>query len=360
MKLRKLEGWQKRKLMSAFFTIVIIASVYITSASMSLLKDKNGEAEYWTSNLVMNEELQSQVDAVSTNATKVYSGTYVENLKEVNIKGSYFRGVYQIWFRWVGNPELDMAHHFDIYKGSVNSMELIKETHVGDVNYQLIRIDATVTKNYWTKRFPLESHQLRMYLKSNYTADKVVFMKDEGSGVNGNIGISGYELKQMDTGVYANKYDSIHGDPQAENGLIVSEMVTAIELNRDGWGLYVKCFIALVGTISWVMIALFICSYHHVDPLGMMPAALFGTVTNIMVGANLLPDALEIGLLEYINFYGILTILACALAVINVNRIRNKWNDKEFASYFGRVLFYTMLFFILLGNIIMPLSAYMG
>lgn len=356
--LGKMETWQKRKLFGFFFTIVIVASIFLGIACTTLYKDKVAEDGYWEENLHMDEEVQGTVDSLSVNATKVAIGTYVENLKEINIKGSYFRGVYEIWFRWEGDASLDMAHNFDIYKGTVNNKEIIKEVHEGDLHYQLIRADITVTKSFWTKRFPLESHQLRMYLKSNYPIEKVVFVNDGGSSPNGNLGISGYDLERMDTGVYAYTYDSVHGDPELQNGLTVSEYVTALEINRSSIGVYVKCFIALVGTITWVMIALFICSYHHIDPLGMIPAALFGTVTNIMVGANLLPDALEVGLLEYTNTFGIMTILVCAISVINVNRIRNKWQDKEFASFFGRVMFYTILFFILVGNILLPLSAY--
>ncbi|MGL6292210.1 MAG: hypothetical protein ACRC2P_02100, partial [Eubacterium aggregans] len=52
----------------------------------------------------------------------------------------------------------------------------------------------------------------------------------------------------------------------------------------------------------------------------MIPAALFGTVTNIMVGANLLPEAIDTGLLEFVNFFGIAILLAGAIAIININR----------------------------------------
>ena len=108
-----------------------------------------------------------------------------------------------------------------------------------------------------------------------------------------------------------------------------------------------------------MLITLFICTYHRVDPLSMIPAALFGTVTNIMVGANLLPDALQLGLLEFVNIFGIVTILAVAMTIININRIRNKYEDRDFASFYGRVMFYTILVLVVAGNIILPMSAYM-
>lgn len=355
----QLEHWKKKKLFGFFFFIVTGALFYIGSACISLYDDQKAESAYWDENLYLADEVQKEVDLRSKDAVHVSVGTYVENLKEINIKDSYFRGVYEIWFRWTGSAELDMAHHFDVYKGNINELEVLKEVHEDELHYQLVRADISVTKNFWTMRFPLESHQLRMYVKANMPIEEVVFVKDEGSGINDHMGIQGYELIRTETNTYAYAYESKHGDPSLEEGLMVSEYVTAMEINRSSWGLYVKCFIALVGTITWVMIALYICSYHHVDPLTMVPAALFGTVTNIMVGANLLPDALEVGLLEYTNVFGIMTILVVAIIIINVNRIRNKWQDKEFASFFGRVMFYTILFFIVIGNLLLPACAYM-
>lgn len=100
------------------------------------------------------------------------------------------------------------------------------------------------------------------------------------------------------------------------------------------------------------------------DPLGMVPAALFGTVTNIMVGTNLVPDALEVGLLEYVTIWGIMTILGNAISIININHVRNRKNDdevgsKEFAKVYGRILFYLMLIAAISGQIILPVCAYM-
>ena len=91
----------------------------------------------------------------------------------------------------------------------------------------------------------------------------------------------------------------------------------------------------------------------------MIPAALFGTVANIMVGANLLPDALQAGLIEFVNIWGVMMILMCAIVIININRIRKKYEDREFSQYYGRILFYIILILTLLGNILLPVCAYL-
>ena len=357
----EMKPWQRKKLFRSVILVLIIAGTFLGLACATLYRDKAGEEAYWDSALTISEDVAQKIEEYSADATVVTVGTYIENLKEINIKSCNFRVVFLAWFKWEGDPALDMLNNFRVYKGYINKTEVVKELHDGDLNYQLVRVDATITKNYWTTRFPLESHQLRIYLESDYMVNDVIFVPDtENSGLNGNMSISGFDVVRFDTGSYAMQYETAHGDPEvAEDAvLITSEHVTALELNRAGAGLYVKCFIALVGTLTWVLIALFICTNHHVDPLAMIPAALFGTVANIMVGANLLPDALQTGLVEFVNLWGVMIILMCAVSIIQINRIRKKYEDKDFSQFYGRIMFYTLLTLTLAGNIAMPLCAY--
>lgn len=359
-KFSELKMWQRKHLLFGFLLVFLIGTVYLSVTAHSLYKDRRGEHTYWDSYLDMDVKTKKLIQEKSENATIVTTGTYLENLKEISLKNNYFRAEYLIWFRWDNNSEIDMIEHFRIYKGSINKMEIVKDYHENGQNYQLIRADISVTKQYWTPRFPLESHQLRMYIESEYPIEDVILKDDsKNSGYNRNLNISGYKLRQFATSTTAIKYENSHSDPELEDTITTSEHITAIEINRNGPGLYFKCFIALFGTTLWVLITLFLCTYHKVDPLGMIPAALFGTVSNIMVGANLLPDALELGLLEFINIWGILTILAVTFAIININRIRNHYEEKEYARLYGIVMFYTITFIAIIGHIILPLMAYM-
>jgi hypothetical protein len=147
--------------------------------------------------------------------------------------------------------------------------------------------------------------------------------------------------------------------PPVTSAPVTSEFVTALTFRRNGLGLYFKCFIAMYGTTLWVLIMLYICGHHRVDPLGMIPGALFGTVSNIMVGAALLPDALDMGLLEFVNVWGILTILATAVVIIQVNNIRSQYGrkDEPFAGFIGRVMFYIIAVIAIAGNILLPAFA---
>lgn len=358
LRVREISAWQKKRLYVTLMLFLGVSLSFLAYAVISLYQDKKNEDKYWKEYLTIDSELQEKIDYYSTEASYVSIGTYIENLKEINLKNNSFTLDYLIWFNWEGNPDLDMANNFRIYKGNITKKEVVEDYHEGNINYQLVRITVTVSKVFWTPRFPLESHQLRIYVEANHPVDDIVFVKDEDSSVNPNINIAGYETTRIDSAVVANEYLNNNGDPRIENAVIKSEYVTQLEIARSDMGIYLKCFIALFGTSVWVFIVLYINTKHRVDPLGMIPAALFGTVSNIMVGANLLPDALQIGLLEYVNFWGILTILSVALTVINVNRIRSKYEDREYAHLYGEIMFAVILGVIIAGHILMPLAAF--
>lgn len=359
MKLKEMEKWQLKRLIFSLLVVGLGGIIYLIFTTTTLHNDRMNEEVSWKTGFDSTDKAKATVEKYAGNATHVTTGSYIENIKEINLKSGSYRLEMLVWFRWTGDNELDMANNVRFYKGTMNKMSIVKDSHEGDENYQLLRCDVSFTKNYWARRFPLESHQLRMYLESQYPVDRVMLDADkENSGLNPNLSIVGYDVKRSEVGSMAMSYDNSHNDPDyPDDGITTSEFVTALEIVRDGWGLYLKCFIALAGTTTWVLITLFLSTYHRVDPLSMIPAALFGTVSNIMVGANLLPDALQTGLLEYVNIWGIFTILAVAIAIININRIRNKYEDRAFAGLYGKIMFYTILVLILAGHILLPLSA---
>lgn len=293
-------------------------------------------------------------------ATRVTCGTYLSNISLIDIAGTDFNATMQVWFRWQGDESLDMADHFTIYKGIINSRELVREESVGDTHYQLVRLNVDVSKDFDTRRFPLDSHQLCIYVKSDYPASQVIFEPDlDNSQVNGGLSTSGYDIGGEAWGASAYVRESNDGAPGIEEHQAMSEFVTTVTITSKGFGTFFKCFVAMYATSLWVLIMLYICGHHRVDPLGMIPGALFGTVSNIMVGAALLPDALDMGLLEFVNIWGILTILATAVVIIQVNNIRSQYGrkDEPFAGFIGRVMFYIIAVIAIAGNILLPAFA---
>lgn len=364
-KLKGLEKWKKSRLAVSLILYLAISIVFLVMTCGYLLNDNHEQAKAWTASKTENSQLNTTIEGIQkkNHTPVVTTGTYVENLKDVNIKENSFDMVMVVWFRWTGHDDLNMINNFRIYKGTINSEETMYDTvNKNDVHYQKVRIDITVNKDYLTPRFPLESHQLKVYLEPNKRCDQVMLKPDlEYSSVNSNLVVSGYKLTKNFISEIPIKYQNTQNDPALDNQkgnlseVITTEILTSVEIVRDGWGTYIKCFIALFATLVWVLIMLYLSTVHETDPLSMIPGAFFGAVSNILVGANLLPDALEMGLVEFVNIWGIFNILACSIMIISINSIRNRYDSRGFAKIYGRIMFVTTCAVTILGNLVLPL-----
>lgn len=364
---RGLDPWKRRMTIRWVVGTAIAGIACLVAFCLILRGSVESEHATWfdQSSPEVSEALATAEDhANREGAVRVQVGTYVENIDSVDIKDSSFDATVLVWFRWTGSPDLDMANHFSILRGLTNSSAVIRDETVGDTRYQLVRITTTVAKLYDTRRFPLDSHELRIVVESTYRAARVLFVPDyDNSSMNAALSVPGYNVTAIRNGITANVSETSESDPFAIDAPVMSDFVTAIDIDSHGLGLYFKCFIAMYGTTLWVLIMLFVCGHQRIDPLDMLPDALFGTVANIMIGAELLPDALDLGLLEFMNIWGVVTILATTLAVIQVNNIRSDYGnrpDEEYAEFFGRSMFLVVAALAVVGDIAIPLAASMG
>lgn len=367
-KLRNMQKWKKQRLIITLVLYLVFSTVYLYFTCAYLLKDNFDAETRWNNTLVENSDMLATTTKYGKEAGAAFvkTGTYIENISNINIKNNSFSAVMVVWFKWKGHNNIDMMNNFRIYKSTIDSKDVLANESINGVHYQKVRIGITETHNYNTPRFPLESHQLHIYIEPNYRCDQVVLTADtKNSTINSGLSVSGFKVIRHAVNITPITYQNTQGDPElakiakSENvsspKLMTTEMFTGLVLTRSSYGIYLKCFIALFATIIWVLITLYLASVHEVDPLGMIPGAFFGAVSNILVGANLLPDALETGLVEFVNIWGIGNILACAIMIISINSIRNRFDAAGFAGIYGRIMFVTSCIVILIGNILLPL-----
>lgn len=105
--------------------------------SLSLYNDKKAEDDYWEYYLHESENFTKEEKEISKDAVKVQTGTYIENFKSLDMKNSQYEVVLQVWFRWEGNRDVNMADNFRIVNGTINSADIIKDYYNDDINYQL-------------------------------------------------------------------------------------------------------------------------------------------------------------------------------------------------------------------------------
>lgn len=359
----KLDDKEKKIAKRKPLVFVFLAIIVLSFFAHSLYANRDMDDLRWSENLTAPRAIQEEVKEISEHAVRVSCGTYLSNVYNINLKGSFSYTMY-VWFKWIGSPDLDMANHFHIYNSTISRKQIMRSYRDGDINYQMVRINATMAKKFNTGGFPLDSHQFYIAIEPDVTARAVVLIADSyNSSVNPDMSIPGYKLVRSAVASVPHKYNHSRGDVRLEKETggknIASLLITAFQIDREGVGLHLKCFIGLFGCLIWVIIVMYLNIYHRIDPLSMVPAALFGSIANMMVGASLLPDALEIGLLEYVNIWGIFIILSVAMTVINVNAIRREQKaagheHAYLAAVYGRIMFYIVTTFVILGNVILP------
>lgn len=365
------EERRKRKKMLEFKywgSVVLVWAVGIIFLAVTcsyLFTDREGEKEYWeTYSAPTDESLAEEAQAIAkrSDAAQVTCGTYLENLESIAIKEGYYTAVWLVWFEWQDHDDLDFTENFRIYKGAIDSLEVVQDySDDKGVHYQRFRIHTTISKTFWTPRFPLESHQLRMYIEPDYSVEEVNLVQSTyDDKANPNMSVSGYNIINMDAGIEYIAYENDFDDPTIgeEDAVIKAEHMNQIEINRDGFGLYFKCFIALWATIIWVLIMLFAATRHKVDAFEYIPETLFGAAANILVGAELLPESLQIGLLEFGNMWGIFIIFAATVTIMTINRERTYWQNENFAERYGRTMLASIAALAIIGNLALPLCSF--
>lgn len=362
-----MEKWQRNRLFGSIAAIVLIFGVFLSVTCYQLYADKVDEDYYWEERLQVDSDDVLKVAEYSKNATVVDTAVYLEQVRSVDIKNSQFEVVLTVGYRWEGhNEDIDFTDSDMVrfYKGTIKNMHVVDEFHEGNIHYNQVRYDLVINKQYWTPRFPLESHQMRIYIEPKEGVNEVVLIpNEEESYTNPSLGITGFEMTRFAVGQDIIGYEGNLLNPEFDNyddsTQYKTEVMTQFEINREGIGLYIKCFIAMYGTTAWILLCLYICTFRRVDPLGMIGAAFFGSVSNIMVGANLVPDALQMGLLEYGNLFGVGIIIAGTSVVISINAIRKERGNEKFAQYYGRIMLIIFMTLVIIGNFALPMTAWL-
>lgn len=365
----QLKKQQKKKLCFWLSFVWVIAVVYLSSAAGYLHHNNVDMEQEWEKKLRAAETLSAEEEEAAQEAILVNVSTYLEGIDNIDIRQSKYEMNFQVCFVWKdgvllhGEPLINMEKRFTVYNGRITTQETLEnKVSPEGIRIQRIRMNAAVNNVFDTTRFPLGSYQIRMYLMPNDDIKEIRWLPDvENCRVNEGLSIAGFALERFDSNIFYHRdTEKLHYDHQKveEANHTYSELLTAMEFKRDSWGLYLKCIIALLGTSVWAFLMLGTCIHHRVDSLGMLPAVLFGTVSNILVGANLVPDAMETGLLEFINIWGIYTVIIISCAIMQTSHIRKNNGDEVFARLFGKWMLISILLTTVIGHILLPLSAF--
>lgn len=344
---RTLTAPQRRNILIAMLILIVPISIYTVTGAVRMHRNKVASVEKYDQKIEISDE---QMDAlvIPPTSREVRVGIYMESIYDISVKDDSWKAKFLLWFAWEGDewePRDYPGNRFIVGNGLANSKLLLDEYHEDGVHYQQYRVIATMEKYFDTMRYPLDSHQLKVFIEDERDMSEVRYVPDtDNSALSPYLNIAGFSVINHDTGLYLNEYSSNMGHPALEKegfeGKKTFEYVFVTRVNRAGFSLFLKAFLSLLGILLWVCIGLYDCAYNQTNAMGAINTGIFGVVSSMIVGMNLLSDARGAGLIEYINFFSLAMILLATIYVIRINRFRARGEDGTYIACYAKSLFW--------------------
>ncbi len=351
----------KRRIVFAMALLLIPIIIFATTCSVSMYQNKVESTAKYDKEIEITDEQMAGL-TILPDSVPVNVGMYMESITDVNVVTNSWVYKALIWFRWndkddpsgyLAAPEDYPGNRFIAGNGLITSKTLMIDRHgvedglAAGEHYQQYRIIAKVEKYFDTTRYPLESHQLKLFIEDERDMSRVRYVNDDvNSTLSPYLSVAGFDIINHDTGLYLNEYASLMADPALENldvetsGKKTMEFVFVTRVKRAGYGLFLKAFLSLFGMLLWVCIGLFNNAYNRIDAMGSMSTGIFGAVSSMIVGMNLLSDARGSGLIEYINLFALAIILISTMFIIHINRARSRQEPLAYTDCLSKALFW--------------------
>lgn len=236
--------------------------------------------------------------SVQAEPGKVTVGTYVNKIEDLNFKENKFALDFFLWFRWEARGALvdyKPLESLELMNGKIESKGGIVEKKIGDINYAIVRLTATISKSWALERFPFDAHKMQVYVEdSNFTAESLVFEADTvNSKLGTEIELPGWSPKEFSTEVVRKGYASNYGDISLPTGnkSEYSRFVIDMSIARVSYGAAVKLLSTVLLAVA-VAFAAFTVKASNLDArFGMGVGALFAVAASAFVVASAVPDS---------------------------------------------------------------------
>lgn len=363
--------WGRRKLVAFLAGFFVLFGVALVVMCALLHQDVRAQTSEWD-RYFSAADVTDSVLGEGAEPVRIRTAVYLEQVRAIDLASSQFELQLRVGYRYTPRQGADGSEEvfdfsqpgvIDFYKGSIESADVLTEREEEGVRYQLVRYDVTVNMDFDTTCFPLERHLLKTFIEAGDTVDNLVLEVDpDASYVNSDLQVTGFSMGRFGVRDWYGGYQSALLDPQQADGgtgAYRSNVLVGLEVQRNGLGVYFECFVALIGTEAWVLLSLWMCTHRNVDPIETVSSAFFGAVSNVMVGANMVPTTLSFGLVVFGNLYGIAFIIAATMLIVSIQHLRQDLNAQAFAFHYGRVITVAFVIVAVVSNVALPLSAWL-
>ena len=305
---------------------------------------------------------QSETLIIPNGSRKVYIGTYLERVEDLNVKESSWSYEFYLWFKWKSNEidflgKKDQTHKnelpFSIINGDIIKCDIVNQYSdtVNKVEYIQYFVKAKNTQFFDVSLYPIDKHDLIIPIEHKWlNRDQLYFSPDTiDSKVSSRVMVNGYEksnnIKVIEK---SHAYKSARGNPKFSSGYKVdfSQYRMALRIFKGGFSVILKLFLILYIAV----LVTFIAPFSN-DPSRYTTGALFTTAGANYILASKLPATNFYSLAEIINtFCVVIIIIMMGLLAVLPSVIFKDGIIDAFEKRMNRLINITMFSFFLLVN----------
>ena len=312
---------------------------------------------------------QSESLEIPVSSKKVYIGTYLERVENLDIKESSWTYEFYLWFKWKPNEvdfigDKDNLHNnelpFTIINGDILKCDLVQryKDKKSNIEYVQYFVKAKNTQFFDVSLYPIDKHDLIIPIEHKWLdRTKVYFEPDTiDSKVSSRVMINGYEKsKDIKLIEKSHAYKSARGNPKFTTGYKVdfSQYRMAFRIYKGGLSVILKLFLILYVAVFVTFIAPF-----SSDSSRYTVGALFTTAGANYILSSKLPATNVYSLAEIINSFCVVVILIMMglLAILPAVIFKDGLID-SFEKRMNRLINLTMFaFFIVINSILIYVS----
>jgi len=308
---------------------------------------------------------KSETLTLPSSSKKVFIGTYLERVEDLNVKESSWSYEFYLWFKWKPTEidflgKKDQTHKnelpYTIINGDIIKCDLVDHytDTINKIEYIQYFVKAKNTQFFDVSLYPIDKHDLIIPIEHKWLdRNQLYFQADTvDSKVSSRVMINGYEksanIKIIEK---SHAYKSARGNPKFSSGYKVdfSQYRMALRIYKGGFSVILKLFLILYIAVLVTFIAPF-----SSDPSRYTTGALFTTAGANYILASKLPATINYSLAEIINSFCVVVIIImmALLAVLPAVIFKDGIID-SFEKKMNRIINITMFSFFIVINFIL-------
>ena len=358
----------------SIFVVILFSGLYFTVKTTYAIKEMSVLVSTNMSKTMDPKapdpgKTQSETLEIPVNSKKVYIGTYLERVENLDIKESSWTYEFYLWFKWksnevdfLGDKDLTQKKElpFTIINGDILKCDLVEQYSDKKTNTQYVQyfVKAKNTQFFDVSLYPIDKHDLIIPIEHKWLdRTRIYFEPDKiDSKVSSRVMVNGYEMsKDIRLIEKSHAYKSARGNPKFTSGYKIdfSQFRMAFRIYKGGLSVILKLFLILYVAVFVTFIAPF-----SSDPSRYTVGALFTTAGANYILSSKLPATNIYSLAELINaFCVVIIIIMMALLAILPAVIFKDGIIDSFEKRMSRLINMTMFaFFIIINSILIYVS----